>query len=128
MDLGISDRVRPLYDDIKNFIDTHIVPNEKVYADQLNEGGDRWKVVPVLEELKAKAKEQGLWNFFLPESDRGAGLTNVDYAHIAELMGKYPLSSETMNCSAPDTGNMEVLERYGTPEQQEQWLKPLLER
>ncbi len=125
MDLGISDRVRPLLEDIKAFIDEHIVPNESLFAAQIADG-DRWQPAPIMEELKAKAKAAGLWNFFLPESPRGAGLTNVDYAYLAELMGRYPMSSEVFNCSAPDTGNMEVLERYGTEEQKERWLEPLL--
>ncbi|HEX7034524.1 MAG TPA: acyl-CoA dehydrogenase family protein [Pseudomonadales bacterium] len=126
MDLGISDRVKPLINDIQKFIDEYIVPNEPVYARQVEEGG-RWCETAVMEEVKEKAKERGLWNFFLPDSERGAGLTNVDYAHIAEILGKYPMASEAMNCAAPDTGNMEVLERYGSPEQKERWLKPLLD-
>ncbi len=126
MDLGISDRVKPLRDDIIAFIEEHVIPNESVYADQVA-AGDRWTSTAIMEELKIKAKSRGLWNFFLPGSERGAGLNNVDYAHLAEIMGKYPISSEVFNCSAPDTGNMEVLERYGTEEQKRQWLTPLLE-
>ncbi|RME95853.1 MAG: acyl-CoA dehydrogenase, partial [Alphaproteobacteria bacterium] len=118
MDLGISERVKPLLADIHDFIDSFVVPAEAVYAEQVEAGG-RWCAPPVMEELKAEAKRRGLWNFFLPDSERGAGLNNVDYAHIAELLGRYPLSSEAMNCAAPDTGNMEVLERYGTEEQKE---------
>jgi acyl-CoA dehydrogenase len=125
MDLGISERVKPLIEDINRYIEDHIVPNESVYAAQVEEGG-RWTETAVMEEVKEKAKERGLWNFFLPESERGAGLTNIDYAHIAEILGRYPMSSEAMNCAAPDTGNMEVIERYGTEEQKETWLKPLL--
>ncbi len=125
MDLGISERVKPLIDDINDYIKDHIVPNESVYAAQVEAGG-RWTETAVMEEVKEKAKERGLWNFFLPESERGAGLTNIDYAHIAEILGRYPMSSEAMNCAAPDTGNMEVIERYGTEEQKETWLKPLL--
>ena len=125
MDLGISERVKPLIDDINDYIEDHIVPNESVYAAQVEAGG-RWTETAVMEEVKEKAKERGLWNFFLPESERGAGLTNIDYAHIAEILGRYPMSSEAMNCAAPDTGNMEVIERYGTEEQKETWLKPLL--
>ena len=126
MDLGISDRVKPLLDDVRKFVEDYVVPNEKAYADQVEAGG-RWCETAVMEEMKAKAKEKGLWNFFLPDSERGGGLTNVDYAHIAEVLGRYPLASEAMNCSAPDTGNMEVIERYGTEEQKKEWLEPLLE-
>ena len=126
MDLGISERVKPLYDEVHAFIEEHIVPNERVYAQQIAEG-DRWEPTAIMEELKAKAKAQGLWNYFLPHSERGAGLNNVDYAHLAEMMGKYPMSSEVFNCAAPDTGNMEVIERYGTEAQKEKWLKPLLD-
>ena len=114
-------------DRVSNFIDTEIRPNESLYQQQMEEGG-RWCVPPIMEEMKAKAKAEGLWNFFLPgyEGDFGTGLTNFEYSHLAEKMGAVGISSEVFNCSAPDTGNMEVLERYGTEEQKEQWLKPLL--
>src|SRR5580765_5820309 len=114
---------------ISEFMDANIYPAEPVYAAQMDEArkkGNPWIVVPVVEELKAKAKKQGLWNFFLNESEHGAGLTNLEYAPLAELMGKVGFASEVFNCSAPDTGNMEVLERYGSPYQQDKWLKPLL--
>ena len=94
--------------------------------DEARAKGNPWIVVPVVEELKAKAKKQGLWNFFLNESEHGAGLTNLEYAPLAEIMGHVGFASEVFNCSAPDTGNMEVLERYGSPYQQDKWLKPLL--
>lgn len=126
MDLSVSERVKPLLNDVTAFIEEHVVPNERVFAEQVEAGG-RWTETAVMEEMKEKARAKGLWNFFLPHSERGAGLTNVDYAHIAEQMGKYPLSSEVFNCAAPDTGNMEVIERYGTEEQKKQWLEPLLE-
>ena len=126
MDLGISERVKPLLNDISEFIENHVVPNESVFAEQI-EAGDRWQPAQILEDLKDRAKSQGLWNFFLPDSERGGGLNNLDYAHLAEVMGKYPMSSEVFNCSAPDTGNMEILERFGTEEQKERWLKPLLD-
>lgn len=126
MDLGISERVKPLRNDIIAFIEDNIVPNERTFAEQIEAGG-RWCETPIMEELKARAKKRGLWNFFLPHSERGAGLNNVDYAHLAEIMGMYPMSSEVFNCAAPDTGNMEVIERYGTDAQKKEWLQPLLE-
>ena len=126
MDLGVSTRVQPLLDDINQFIQNHVMPNELTFVEQIEKGG-RWCEAPIMEEMKAKAKTQGLWNFFLPDSERGAGLTNVDYSHIAEVLGRYPLSSEVFNCAAPDTGNMEVIERYGTEAQKKEWLEPLLD-
>ncbi|WP_422823642.1 acyl-CoA dehydrogenase family protein [Variovorax rhizosphaerae] len=106
-------------------MDEHIYPNEARYYKEAEEMGP-WKVAPILDELKPKAREAGLWNLFLPESEHGAGLTNFDYAPLCEIMGRSHLAPEVFNCSAPDTGNMEVLARYGTPEHQERWLKPLL--
>ncbi|MBC7394052.1 MAG: acyl-CoA dehydrogenase family protein [Variovorax sp.] len=106
-------------------MEEHIYPNEKRYYKEAEELGP-WKVAPVLEELKPKARDAGLWNLFLPESSHGAGLTNFEYAPLCEIMGRSHLAPEVFNCSAPDTGNMEVLARYGTPEHQERWLKPLL--
>src|SRR5579872_4346247 len=106
-------------------MEQHVYPNEKTFRAQIAEG-DRWQPTAIVEELKAKARAEGLWNLFLPESDRGAVLTNLEYAPLCEVMGRSPIAAETFNCSAPDTGNMEVLERYGTPEQKERWLKPLL--
>lgn len=108
-------------------MEEHIYPNERLYEQQLNEQPSRWSAVPpIMEELKEKAKQAGLWNLFLPESVYGAGLTNVDYAPLCEIMGRSIIGPEAFNCGAPDTGNMEVLVRYGTPEQKEKWLKPLL--
>lgn len=130
MDFDYSPRQREWMGRVGQFMDAHVYPAEQIYAAQMDEAtraGNRWIVVPVVEDLKAKAKAQGLWNFFLPHSKWGAGLTNLEYAPLAELMGRVGFASEVFNCSAPDTGNMEVLERYGTPAQQEQWLKPLLE-
>ena len=121
-----SDRVRELKSALEAFMEEHIYPNESLHDDQINEGESRWVEIPILEELKAKAKEAGLWNLFLPESDRGAGLTNLEYAPLCEVMGRSPIAPEVFNCSAPDTGNMEVLERYGTEEHKERWLAPLL--
>ncbi len=108
-------------------MEEHIYPNERLYEQQLNEQPSRWSAVPpIMEELKEKAKQAGLWNLFLPESEYGAGLTNVEYAPLCEIMGRSIIGPEAFNCGAPDTGNMEVLVRYGTPEQKEKWLKPLL--
>ena len=107
------------------FMDESIYPNETVYTEQ-GLTGDRWQPRPIVEDLKAKAKRAGLWNLFLPESERGAGLTNLEYASLCEIMGRCSWSAEVFNCSAPDTGNMEVLVRYGTPAQQLRWLTPLL--
>ncbi|MBX6740838.1 MAG: acyl-CoA dehydrogenase family protein, partial [Acetobacteraceae bacterium] len=127
MDFAYSERVEQLRARLLAFMDEHIYPNEPVYNRQLAEAADRWQPVPIVEELKPKAKAAGLWNLFLPESEHGAGLTNLEYAPLAEIMGRVPWASEVFNCSAPDTGNMETIERYGTPEQKERWLKPLLE-
>jgi alkylation response protein AidB-like acyl-CoA dehydrogenase len=121
----LSDRAKEIHARIRDFAEKQVRPAETVFEAQVNEG-DRWQPTAVVEELKREAKARGLWNLFLPESEHGAGFTNVEYAPIAELTGYYPLLSEATNCSAPDTGNMEVLARYGSPEQQERWLKPLL--
>ncbi len=129
-DLRMSEGVRPLYDAVRKFIVTEVEPiTAEFYRLGLNRE-DRWSYgtgqLELLESVKDKAKEQGLWNFFLPDAETGEGLSNLDYAYIAMELGKNPLASESMNCAAPDTGNMEVLERVGTPEQKETWLKPLL--
>jgi acyl-CoA dehydrogenase len=121
-----SERAAALSVAIRKFLDERIYPAEKVYAEQLSAAPSRWTPPPIMEELKRAAKAAGLWNLFLPESELGAGLSNADYAPLCELMGRSPIASEAFNCSAPDTGNMEVLVRYGTPAQQERWLKPLL--
>ncbi len=120
-----SEKVQYLQKKLNAFMEEHVYPNEGTYYEQLN-SGDRWKVIPVIEELKPKAKAAGLWNLFLPESEHGAGLTNLEYAPLCEIMGRVPWSAEVFNCSAPDTGNMEVLVRYGTDEHKAQWLTPLL--
>ena len=129
-DLRMSAKATPLYEHVKRFIKETVEPMNAEW-DRLAEGHkERWTFAPgqleVLEVAKNKAKSEGLWNFFLPDAETGEGLSNLDYAYIAVELGKVPLASETMNCSAPDTGNMEVLERVGTPEQKEKWLKPLL--
>jgi len=120
-----SPKVIELQKRLTAFMEEHIYPNEKRHVEQAEELGP-WKVHPIMDELKPKARAAGLWNLFLPESPHGAGLTNLEYAPLCEIMGRSFLAPEVFNCSAPDTGNMEVLARYGTPEQQEQWLKPLL--
>ncbi len=130
MDLGITDRLRPILDEVKRFIDQEVLPLEHEYEQEIDRG-DRWaftaRQTEILEGLKAKARERGLWNFFLTGHEgEGHGLSTVEYAYIAEETGKSRLAPEVFNCSAPDTGNMEVLARYGSPAQQAHWLKPLL--
>lgn len=110
---------------LQSFMDRYVYPNEDRFYKEAEDLGP-WKVFPVVEELKPKAREAGLWNLFLPQSEHGAGLTNLEYAPLCEVMGRSHLAPELFNCSAPDTGNMEVLARYGTREHQERWLKPLL--
>ncbi len=126
MDGATSDKIERLRERVLAFMDEVVYPNERVYRDQLEAADDRWTNPKVMEEMKAAAREAGLWNLFLPESEFGAGLTNEEYAPLCEIMGRSPIAPEAFNCSAPDTGNMEVLARYGTTEQQEAWLKPLL--
>ena len=111
---------------VRDFMDANVYPNEKTYKDQQAALSDRWQTPQIIEDLKKKAKSEGLWNLFLPESRRGAGLTNFEYAHLCEIMGRSQIVPEVFYCSAPDTGNMETIERYGNDEQKEQWLKPLL--
>ena len=127
MDFEYSARTKKYLEQIRAFMDAHILPNEPVYAQQVESASSRWTVPPVMEELKARARAQGLWNLFLPESEHGPGLTNLEYAPLCELMGQSPIAPEVFNCSFPDTGNMEVLVRYGTAEQKTQWLAPLLD-
>ena len=129
MDFDYSPRQKEWMKRVGDFMDAHIYPAEKTYNEEMTaarEKGNPWIVVPVVEELKKKAKPAGLWNLFLNESEHGAGLTNLEYAPLCEMMGHVGFASESFNCSAPDTGNMEVLERYGSPYQQDKWLKPLL--
>jgi acyl-CoA dehydrogenase len=129
--LAMSEEAQPLMDAVMKHIHENVEPITEEFFRLNDEKEDRWSWHPrqleLLDGAKAKAKASGLWNFFLPDSEIGQGLTNLDYAYIAAELGKSPLASESLNCSAPDTGNMEVLERVGTPEQKEQWLKPLLE-
>ena len=124
MILDVTDKTRELQQRLTAFMDQHIYPNEQTFHEQI--AASRWTPTAIVEELKAKARAEGLWNLFLPESENGAGLTNLEYAPLCEIMGRSVMAPEVFNCSAPDTGNMEVLARYGTPEQQERWLKPLL--
>jgi acyl-CoA dehydrogenase len=125
MDFEFSEKVRELQKRLTAFMDEHIYPNEARYREHVR-GPHRWEPVPAIEELKPKARAAGLWNLFLPESEMGAGLTNLEYAPLCEIMGRSAMAPEVFNCSAPDTGNMEVLARYASPELQERWLKPLL--
>ncbi|MBT8090322.1 MAG: acyl-CoA dehydrogenase family protein [Gammaproteobacteria bacterium] len=130
MDLGVSDRVQPLLDAVRTFINERVLPVDEEFLEEVSKG-DRWSLTErqteIMEDLKSAAREQGLWNFWLTDSDSGYGLSTVEYAWLAEETGRAHLAAEAFNCSAPDTGNMEVLERYGTEAQKEQWLKPLLE-
>jgi alkylation response protein AidB-like acyl-CoA dehydrogenase len=127
MDFAPSARTTELMARLNAFMDTHVYPAEAVYDAQLRSfGANRWQVLPVIEDLKVKARAAGLWNLFLPESTRGAGLSNLEYAPLCEVMGRVLWAAELFNCSAPDTGNMEVLERYGSEQQKKQWLEPLL--
>jgi len=129
MNLGLSDEMVGIREKIRAFVTEKVEPLEREYQEQVGVG-DRWSHTErqneILNGLKDEARAMGMWNFFLPKSQGGAGITNLEYAHLAEIMGRSRLASEATNCSAPDTGNMEVLERYGSEEQKEQWLKPLL--
>ena len=125
MNFEFSNKVIELQNKLTNFMNENVYKNEEVFENQLNKNG-RWTIPPILDELKEKAKKEGLWNLFLPESDLGAGLKNIEYAPLCEIMGRSPIGAEIFNCSAPDTGNMEVFVRYGTDDQKEKWLKPLL--
>ena len=127
MDFDYSDRCRMALDQLQHFMDEHIYPNELAYYEQHEAQSDRWEAPLLIEELKAKAKEAGLWNLFLPHSDRGPGFSNLDYAPLCEVMGRVGFAPEVFNCSAPDTGNMETIERYGSEEQKKAWLDPLLD-
>lgn len=125
MDFEYSQKTKTLMAGLSVFMDLHIYPNEQKFHEEVAQG-DRWQPTQIMETLKLKAKAAGLWNLFLPESERGAGLSNLEYAPLCELMGRVIWSPEVFNCSAPDTGNMEVLERYGSAEHKKQWLEPLL--
>ncbi|ERN54731.1 acyl-CoA dehydrogenase [Alkalihalophilus marmarensis] len=128
MDFFFSEKVKRLQQELTSFMDEHIYPNEMLFEEQLNQFPDRFSGNPqIMDELKAKAKEAGLWNLFLPDAKEGAGLTNLEYAPLCEIMGRSFIAPEVFNCNAPDTGNMEVLVRYGTEQQKALWLRPLLD-
>lgn len=127
MDFEYTPKVQDLRERVSAFMDEFVFPNEGTYVEYVNSADSRWVIPPIMEEMKVKAREKGLWNLFLPESERGAGLTNLEYAPLSELMGRSMIGSEVFNCAAPDTGNMEVLERYGSEEHKKKWLQPLLD-
>ena len=126
MNFDYSDKVETLRGRLSGFMNQVVLPNEAVFEAQLGDGDDRWRTPPILEEMKAAARDAGLWNLFLPDSERGAGLSNLEYAPLCEIMGRSPWAPEVFNCSAPDTANMEVLERYGSADHKARWLEPLL--
>jgi acyl-CoA dehydrogenase len=127
MDFSYSARTEELRQRLLGFMDEAIYPNEQIYTEQVEANANRWESPPIMEDVKQAARTAGLWNLFLPDSELGAGLTNLEYAPLCEIMGRSPIAPEACNCSAPDTGNMEVLVRYGTKAQRQQWLTPLLE-
>ena len=126
MDFTYSDKVKGLRKQLSDFMDRFIYPNEQTYREQIATSSDPHHHTEIIDELKPRAKAEGLWNLFLPDAEYGAGLTNLEYAPLAEIMGRVSWSSEVFNCAAPDTGNMEILAQFGTPEQKKQWLMPLL--
>ena len=127
MDFQPSERCTEFTERLSAFMDDHVYPAEALYEQQLCESGDPHSQPPIMEELKTRAREAGLWNMFLPDAEHGAGLSNSDYAPLAEILGRSHIASEACNCSAPDTGNMEVLHQFGTPAQKDRWLQPLLD-
>jgi len=127
MDFAYSEKVNALRKQVSDFMDRYIYPNERTYRDQVAAASNPHDHAPIVDELKAKARTAGLWNLFLPDEEYGAGLTNLEYAPLAEIMGRVSWASEVFNCAAPDTGNMEILAQFGTEEQKKQWLLPLLD-
>ena len=127
MHFEYDDKTQFVLKQVQTFMDEHIYPNEESYYRAHDAQEDRWQTPPLMEELKAKAKEAGLWNLFLPDSDVAGSMTNLQYAPVCELMGRVGFAPEVFNCAAPDTGNMEVLERYGSAAQKKEWLEPLLD-
>ncbi len=126
MDFAYSEKVQTLIGQVSDFMERYVYPNQQTYRDQIAASGNPHHHAEIVDELKAKAKDAGLWNLFLPDEEYGAGLTNLEYAPLAEVMGRVGWASEVFNCAAPDTGNMEILAQFGTPEQKKQWLEPLL--
>lgn len=127
MDFAFSDRVEQFRAELLDFMDEYVYPAEPVFREQVNHSGKPYFHPPVMEEPKTEARGRGLWNLFLPDPDWGAGLSNLDYAPMAEITGRSFIAPEALNCAAPDTGNMEILAQFGTSEQRERWLRPLLE-
>ena len=127
MDFELSDRTRQVQEQLQRFMDEHVYPHERTYAEQLEASGDPHHEPAIMKELRGKAKALGLWNLFLPDADHGAGLTNLEYTPLCEIMGRSPIAPRVFNCAAPDTGNMEILAEFGTPEQKKHWLQPMLE-
>src|SRR5882757_435230 len=126
MDFELSPKVKQLQSRLQDFMSTHVIPNERRFYDE-EDPSNPYNIRPIVEELKPKAREAGLWNLFLPDDDRGAGLTNLEYAPLCEIMGRVPWAPEVFNCNAPDTGNMETIERYGSDDNKREWLEPLLQ-
>jgi acyl-CoA dehydrogenase len=127
LDFSYGEKTRFALERLERFMQEHVYPNEEAYYRQHGAQADRWQSPPLLEELKQKARAAGLWNLFLPESEHGAGFSNLEYAPLCEAMGRVAFAPEVFNCAAPDTGNMEVLVRYGSKAQKQRWLVPLLE-
>src|SRR6185437_11114166 len=127
MDFAYTERVNTLRQRLNDFMEQHIYPNEATYKEQIAMSGNPHHHAGIVDELKRKARAEGLWNLFLPDKEHGAGLNNLEYAPLAEIMGRVSWASEVFNCAAPDTGNMEILAQFGTPEQKKQWLMPLLD-
>src|SRR2546421_8985180 len=127
MDFAYSEKVKGLRKQMNDFMQRFIYPSEQTFYDQIAASGNPHHHAEIVDELKEKARAEGLWNLFLPDKEYGAGLTNLEYAPLAEIMGRIAWSSEVFNCSAPDTGNMEILAQFATPEQKRQWLVPILD-
>jgi acyl-CoA dehydrogenase len=127
MDFELSDRSRQVQEQLQRFMDEHVYPNERTYAEQVEASGDPHHEPAIMKELRGKAKAAGLWNLFLPDAEHGAGLSNLEYTPLCEIMGRSPIAPRVFNCAAPDTGNMEILAEFGTPEQRKRWLEPMLE-